>query len=442
MGKKKKKDFWGISAEDQLAEQNRLTELEERGEVNIFSLGKIPKVAYTGIESEIADDINRTFSRNNNKIETGVKYEVLSDTEISSDFVDESNVEEQLSLNQGFMRSHLSHALSRANSLSKRDISLRVVVPDPIITRRPMYVSFYSSAMSVYYKVSSAFKPRNLDMFNFKGIDHDEIYTLLKYMATFKYPSALFTLDEFNDVMDKITGTFKKGCEMKYIFIDFDDYVAAYYMDMKSVDYLYNFYNDPYNPIRSDIMFMDTIITFVIESLNTDIAITYSDFDDIYNTDFNKENKEIFINLLKNDLEESSEVLFVDVELFSTIFDKGEKLFLKYVYEKEEENEEESSIDNDIDEALTLSHDEHEFSSDNLNEDDSDDNDDEDDDEDNDEEDDNIIQESDVEISIDENDYPQESNIDSMMDEAFTEEEKSSEDSKTMTIPVTRKTHP
>ena len=275
---------------------------------------------------------------------------------------------------------------------------------------------------------------------------------------SYRYPTALFMLDEFDYIFDAIKGSFAdEKSESKYMFMKFDEYIAAYYMGNIGDDFATKL-SRINGLVNSNSDIADIIMGLTIESLGYNVAFTKDDYAGFYKSIKNRNNKEKLINTIRRDIIPGSDSIDVVIKSFDKIFIRSEEIISKYV--KDDRNEsiidqytlnynpdnkhssEDTSIKKTIEESITKS------INDILNEEDNYDDYDVDDDED------------DATEIDDESELVSEDDIDSMIDEAVNEdtdgveEEESTSmpidkvainnntDNKSMVVEVTRKTHP
>ena len=468
MGKKKKHkdnyDFWG-SPEEQFNE----IYINDNEEVDIFSLGKVKK-HYSGIEPEIVADINRVFG---NKEETTSNYDmnnvVESENFISSLKEDTTDNDEicfdssMAELASPMVKTPFS-IRNRRHNLSVKPENTESVNTDEL---KPITIRFNSpilslsdSKVSLYYKMipdHNTLTYVNSDII-YDDLKIKELSYLINYIMSYRYPTALFMLDEFDYIFDAIKGSFAdEKSESKYMFIKFDEYIAAYYMGNIGDDFATKL-SRINGLVNSNSDIADIIMGLTIESLGYNVAFTKDDYAGFYKSIKNRNNKEKLINTIRRDIIPGSDSIDVVIKSFDKIFIRSEEIISKYV--KDDRNEsiidqytlnynpdnkhssEDTSIKKTIEESITKS------INDILNEEDNYDDYDVDDDED------------DATEIDDESELVSEDDIDSMIDEAVNEdtdgveEEESTSmpidkvainnntDNKSMVVEVTRKTHP
>lgn len=464
MGKKKKHkdnyDFWG-SPEEQFDEICT----NENEEVDIFSLGKVKK-HYSGIEPEIVADINRVFG---SKEETTNNYDMNNVTE-SENFI--SSLKEDTTYNNEicFDSSMVepSAIVNKPFSFKKHNLSVKPENTESVNTDelKPITIRFNSpilslsdSKVSLYYKMipdHNTLTYVNSDII-YDDLKIKELSYLINYIMSYRYPTALFKLDEFDYIFDGLKGSFAdEKSESKYMFIKFDEYIAAYYMGNIGDDFATKLSRIK-GLANSNSDIADIIMGLTIESLGYNVAFTKDDYAGFYKSIENRNNKEKLVNAIRRDIIPGSDSIDVIIKSFDKIFIRSEEIISKYVKDDRDESiidqytlsynpdnthsSEDTSIKKTIEESITKS------INDILNEEDNyDDYDDEDDD--------------DATEIDDESELVSEDDIDSMIDEAVNEDSDGVEedeptsmpidkvainnntDNKSMVVEVTRKTHP
>ena len=365
MSKKKNKvkhtDFWNMTSEEQLEEQSALADMEDKGEVDIFSLGKIP-MHYTGIEPEIAADISRVFGgkSSSNTAVNEEEYNVPEgafdlDAKSSEDYIsslkedyDDSDIHydptefskdikvtEPKPVNN---KDNVNKNKSEANNTLSNDIT-----PIGFRYKNPI-IELKDSMVSIYYKICK--DPNRIRYIKDDLVYDDsvlrEILYLIRDIIAFRYPSALYKFSEFDYKFDGIKGYFADyEHESKYVFIDFDDYVGVYYTGGDLIKQLKDL-----KVAKTNMEVADIIVGFAVESLNHNVAFTKEEFEEFYNSEANKINKDKIIDLIKSDIEPSDSILMLDVHPFNTLFDKSEVILSKYVKDTSEIDD--SDLDEDF----------------------------------------------------------------------------------------------
>lgn len=502
MSKKKKiKDFWGsVAAEDQMEESELFDAMEESGEVNIFSLGKIPK-HYTGLEAEITADINKVFG--NKVIHEGDTVEVPEgafdmEAKMSEDFVaslkreEEDDTDDSIDIDLSMIPDTTTNNVKKpVNNKSKNSnadkkqvinkentvkedtdegLHLETVSSSPIsnirFKLRSNILSLTDNYVSLYYKLA---KGEDSIRYVKPDVTYDdsvlrEILYLIRYIVAFRHPTALYEFSEFEKLFDEVKGVFKdSNHESRYMFIDFDDYVAAYYFGSNSfIRQL-----DDLRVAKTNEELADIIMGIAVESLDFNMAFMREEFESYYNSKSNIVNKQALIDQLKKDIDPDDKILMLDVHSFNNLFDRSEVIMEKYLRDSVDHDSSEDD-DNDLEDEIKklLSDDDLDIEDDDdidiSDDDDADDESDEDDDDFDEEDDEEDLddeeeeEDSDADSSDDtSSDIDDNMDIDSMIDEAVGEEDEPEPESKpidkvalhnqnksdSMVIEVTRKTH-